>query len=374
MKRLVPLVALVLVLAACSEDVGDAGSTTTEGQPTTTESAAATTTTALATTSTTVVQTTVVTSVSTDPGDTSLDNPLELGRVVQVGDWRLRVASIQPDATDDIMAEYEYNDPPGDDEQFFQIGLEATYAGEDSGTFWTDITLKVVGESAVAYESFDASCGVISNDITNSGETFPGGINIGDACWNIKSSDADSLVLIVEDWTTFDDDRAFLSLDASAAPVDETTSIGLPDVVFDATPFGTPVEVGSWAITVTGVTPDDTETILEEHPFNDPPPTGMQFFVAHLEAEYVGSDSGSFWVDLTLKAVGESRVAYEPFGSDCGSITDDIYDTGETFPGGKIAGNVCWTVHTGDVPTLVMLAEESFGFDDDTRVFFSLTE
>ena len=56
----------------------------------------------------------------------------------------------------------------------------------------------------------------------------------------------------------------------------------------------------------------------------------------------------------------------------CGVIPDAIDDTGETFPGGSIEGNVCWSVRTEDVGSLVMIAEESFTMDEE-RVFFSLT-
>lgn len=76
---------------------------------------------------------------------------------------------------------------------------------------------------------------------------------------------------------------------------------------------------------------------------------------------------------MTLKAIGESNVAYEAFEASRGVIPDDINDAGETFPGGTICGNVCWSVGAGDVASLAMIAEESFTFEE-TRVFFALAE
>lgn len=111
---------------------------------------------------------------------------------------------------------------------------------------------------------------------------------------------------------------------------------------------------------------------MDENEFNDPPPEDNQFFIATLEATYTGDESSTFWVDMTLKAVGESNVAYEAFEASCGVIPDDINDSGETFPGGTITGNVCWNIQSSDVASLVMIAEESFNLDD-TRQFFSLT-
>lgn len=132
--------------------------------------------------------------------------------MVQVGDWRLRVAGFTPDAIDQVLAENQFNDPPGEGNQFFIATVEATYIGTESSTFWIEMSLKAVGDSNVAYEAFEASCGVVPDDIDNSGETFPGGTITGNVCWNIQSSDAASLVMIAEESFTFDDTRAFFAL------------------------------------------------------------------------------------------------------------------------------------------------------------------
>ena len=75
---------------------------------------------------------------------------------------------------------------------------------------------------------------------------------------------------------------------------------------------------------------------------------------------------------MRLKSVGDSNVAYEGVDAYCGVIPDDIDDSGETFPGGTITGNVCWSIQSTDAASLVMIVEESFNFDDDTRAFFAL--
>ena len=97
-------------------------------------------------------------------------------------------------------------------------------------------------------------------------------------------------------------------------------------------------------------------------------PEGNQFFIASLEATYTGTESSTFWIDMRLKSVGDSNVAYDAY---CGVIPDDIDDSGETFPGGTITGNVCWSIQSTDAASLVMIVEESFNFDG-TRAFFAL--
>ena len=360
------LVALVIaLLAACagvsdppstSAGVPEAESTTTDAEePTTTEPEPATT-------------------IQEEQGATSLEAPLEVGRTTTVGGWRLRIVSVTADATDQVITENEFNDPPAEGEQFFVATLEATYVGDESSTFWVDMTLKAVGDSNVAYESFDASCGVIPDDIDNAGETFPGGTITGNVCWKIGSDDANSLVLIVEESFSLDGTRQFLALDPSATPVEDTTSTDTgTNSVTELVAIGDSATVGSWDVTVMSVTADGTDAVLAANPFNEPPGEGEQFFLAVLEATYIGDESSTFWVDMTLKALGASNVAYEAFEASCGVIPDDINEAGETFPGGTVTGNVCWKIGSAEAVSLVMIAEESFSLDE-TRVFFSLTE
>jgi hypothetical protein len=126
-------------------------------------------------------------------------------------------------------------------------------------------------------------------------------------------------------------------------------------------------------VRVVSVTPDASAEIAAENQFNEPPAEGKQFFMAALEATYNGSESSTFWVDVRLKAVGASSVAYEGgFETDCGVVPNDIDGAGETFPGGTIAGNVCWAIDVADAGTLAMIAEPTFSFEDSQRVVLML--
>ena len=378
----------VLELAAAEDEPDESPATPTETTATTSESRAATTTeaplatlgdaapaTPTETTATTSESRAATTTEAPLVGESSLDSPIQLGAVVQAGSWRLRVSAITPDGTDEVMEENQFNDPPPEGNQFFIASLEATYTGTESSTFWADMTLKSVGDSRVAYEGIDGYCGVIPDNIDDSGETFPGGTVTGNVCWSIQSTDAASLVMIVEESFNFDDDtRAFLSLDPTATPINETTSLeeGRESGFESAVAIGESATVGGWELKVVAITPDGTDEVMEENRLNDPPPEGNQFFIASLEATYTGTESSTFWIDMRLKSVGDSRVAYEGIDAYCGVIPDNINDSGETFPGGTVTGNVCWSIQSTDAASLVMIVEESFNFGDDTRAFFAL--
>lgn len=374
---LTTLLAVALTTGACGDSAGGA-TTTSAAAAAVTDDTPPTVETTNTTQETTPTSTTVPETTTTAPPESgptgSLESPLPVGEVVQVGDWRIRVAGVNPDGTDLVLAENQFNDPPVDGRQFFLVELEATYVGTESSDYWVDLSAKVVGPSNVAYESFEDHCGVVSNAIDDSGETFPGGSIEGNACWSVAADDADALVLLIEETFTFDDTRAYLSLDPSATPVEESTTEGIEGSsrVDQAIPVGQSAEVGPWTLLVVEVIGDATDAVLAENQFNDPPEGGDLLYMATVEATYDGPESSTFWVDMTLKAVGDLSVAYEGLDGSCGVIPDAIDDSGETFPGGTITGNVCWKVSADDVGSLVMVAEESFTIDTE-RQFFSLT-
>lgn len=329
-----------------------------------------------ATTATTQPEDTSPTATAAPEEGLSLAAPAAVGEAVVVGDWTIRVAAVTPDAAEQVAAQNQFNDPPAPGKQFFMATLEATYTGSESSTFWLDMTLKAIGASNVAYEGgFDTGCGVLPNDIDNSGEAFPGGTISANVCWAIDAADAATMTLLAEPSFSFGtDERRFLSMDPAAVPIDDSTAKNAPSpMVFDGVPIGEPAEVGDWTITVVSVVPDASAEIAAENQFNAPPAPGRQFFMAAIEATYNGSESSTFWVDLSLSTVGASAIANDGFGASCGVMPKDINDAGETFPGGTISGNLCWSIDVGDAASLVMLASESLSFDDD-RVVFSLTE
>jgi hypothetical protein len=194
-------------------------------------------------------------------------------------------------------------------------------------------------------------------------------------------STSDSTTTTIE--ASGDDGAASTSTEAAATSGGSTTSATAEASSGDDTAAGTlesPVpggefaQVGDWKVRVIEVTHDGTDLVLEENQFNDPPEEGDQFFIATLEAEYTGTESGSFWIDMTWKALGPSAVAYESFEATCGTFPDSISDAGETFPGGVVTGNVCWSVSAADAADLVMLLEDAFSFDDSAREVYRLTD
>ncbi|SNU01053.1 hypothetical protein SAMN06298212_10655 [Ruaniaceae bacterium KH17] len=59
-------------------------------------------------------------------------NPYPIGTELRTDDWTLVVNGVDLDATDAVMAENEFNDPPEDGNVYILVNLTATYTGSDA--------------------------------------------------------------------------------------------------------------------------------------------------------------------------------------------------------------------------------------------------
>ncbi len=142
------------------------------------------------------------------------DNPLEVGTRIEMGEWDLAVSEVQFDATDAVLEENQFNDPPVDGRQFVLIAVDATYEGDESGTAWLDFSWAVVGSQGNAFGTgTDDYCGVIPDSLDDTGETFPGGSVSGNVCVSVESDQVEGATIRIEESLSFDDTRAFYALD-----------------------------------------------------------------------------------------------------------------------------------------------------------------
>jgi hypothetical protein len=138
-------------------------------------------------------------------------NPHPVGSAVRVeNNWTVKVVSTTPDATAAVLAENMFNDPPTAGNQFYIVRLQATYHGTDARMF-LDSYLRVVGTAGRAYSTFGttSSCGVAPDEFYDQGEIFAGASVVGNACFQVPSSEVSSLVMY---WDGFLSDDVYLAL------------------------------------------------------------------------------------------------------------------------------------------------------------------
>ncbi|TGJ97552.1 hypothetical protein DLJ96_06270 [Actinotalea fermentans ATCC 43279 = JCM 9966 = DSM 3133] len=145
--------------------------------------------------------------------------------------------------------------------------------------------------------------------------------------------------------------------DADTAPAEPATTpeppAAAPGTRANPHPVGTTVGNEDWSIVV-GTPREAWGEISAENQFNSPPEAGLEFWIVPLTATYQGATSGTPWLDLSVKFVGDDAVTYEGY---CGVIPNNIQDVGELYAGGVAEGNACvavpagapglWTVTTG---------------------------
>lgn len=343
----------------------------------------------------------------------SREAAIGVGRVGQVGDYDLTVISVTPDATDLVLSENQFNEPPAEGRQFFIARIAVTYTGSESGVPSAELNFQAVGDSNVGYATYSDTCGVIPDDRYRVTDLFEGGSAEFNICWSVSSDDADSLVMYVESFLDFDGTPVWYSLgntvsqaaatepsdgdatetltglkEDAEAPTSDSDASGSAESSDETPPsdaeadgadrdspaaLGDSATVGDYDLTVVSVTPNATDIVMEENQFNEPPAEGKQFFIARIAVTYNGSESGVPAAELNFQAVGDLDAGYATYTDTCGVIPDDAYLVTDLFEGGTAEFNVCWAIDSEDEDSLVMYVESFLDFDGEP-VWFSLED
>ena len=159
--------------------------------------------------------------------------------------------------------------------------------------------------------------------------------------------------------------------DTTTTTTTEAPEVGRSSSRANPIPVGTTVRLADWEITVIGTRPDSTAAVLAENQFNDPPVEGREFVIIETELTYVGTTSSIVFADTDFSAVGAGGITYGSNSDDwCGVIPDKLNEFTEVFTGGTLSGNLCYSVPTEDIDSLVLIADE--GFFGDQRHFMAL--
>ena len=304
-------------------------------------------------------------------------NPIALGSFAPIGNWLVRVTGAEPDGSDLVAASSEFNEAPQPGEQYFVIGIEAVNAGVDSSSFWIDNSWSAVGDSALAYDPYEATCGTIEDDPTYLGEVWPGGVIEGTLCFAVSNDDAASLQLIVEEGFGTDD-RMFFALHDGVGSPTSVEAVEPPPIEVGGGPGtrGDPIaqgefaDLGEWFVRVDAVALDATAAILESSVFAEPPAPGSQYLLVDLTVGYFGDEIGVGAGSLNFQLLGPDNVATGGWNSGCGFIDGELSSMGDLYPGGSVSGSACFEVSSEHASSMQLYAD-SFGFDRE-RAFFDL--
>jgi hypothetical protein len=120
--------------------------------------------------------------IESEPAAATPTGPIPPGQAAVVGDYEVTVLDVPDIPAEEVLAENPLNDPPPAGSRFLVVRLAAAFVGQERGHFNFDTTFEVVGPDGTVYGRRDAACGYVPDDISYSGETFPGERIEGNAC------------------------------------------------------------------------------------------------------------------------------------------------------------------------------------------------
>lgn len=146
---------------------------------------------------------------SGEPG--TRGNPHPLGAELESDDWRVVVNSVDFQATEKILAENEFNDPPESGNEYIMVNYSATYIGDDpDGSHAWMIGIDYVTPENTTVTSYDSSV-VIPDSIHESNALYTNGVATGNIVFEVPSDSARDGVLAVQ--PDFLGDKVFVALE-----------------------------------------------------------------------------------------------------------------------------------------------------------------
>jgi len=145
----------------------------------------------------------------------SRNNPVPRGQSLVVPEgWEITVTGFDPDATEEVLAENQFNDPPAPGKKFFMVRVRMkNVAANDPDDPDAGFALRMVGSENLVYTTFGQSCGVIPDDIDNQpSEVFRGGSVEGNVCYEVGQNES-NFVILTNFFLSDDSNRRYFEVD-----------------------------------------------------------------------------------------------------------------------------------------------------------------
>ena len=269
-----------------------------------------------------------------------------------------------------VLQAKEYIDPPPEGWQFVMIRLKVKNNTAEPMSFNAS-RLDAVGKSGIAFDERCEDIFDLPDDFDpfkSSREMFEGGELEGNICLTVKSSDVDDSLLMFYDRKP----RLFWSLSETTA-TSELIALRQPAAMVDVQPTPTavgenrnnPILFGQSQITSDGfslwvvnmIENATAEVLAESSSYIKPPDEGHQLVLVRIKVKNNISESKNFNADGRLRTVGNASVEYwhcKHHQDYSMSIPDEFDDSREIFEGGELEGNLCFSVKSSDVDSIVL--------------------
>lgn len=124
-----------------------------------------------------------------------------------------------------------------------------------------------------------------------------------------------------------------------------------------------------WKLMVNSAIPNATKIVLKAPGAYSVQP-GEQYFLINVTLAYTGRGSASIYSAYDITAFARSGLVYTRLNDDCGGIPHPIPDGKRVPSGGRITGNICFSVVQRDARGLLLKCVPTAA--KRTKVFFKL--
>lgn len=137
-------------------------------------------------------------------------NPAPAGSQVKMGAYAVSLGPTVQDATADVLAENEFNDPPAAGSVFVMVPVTATLEGAETGKASADLTVQFVGSDGITYVGCELN--YIPGSLSDVGEMYTGATATGNACASVPAGAVAGGTWVVTETVSFDGAKVFFAL------------------------------------------------------------------------------------------------------------------------------------------------------------------
>lgn len=136
-------------------------------------------------------------------------NPYPVGSIIENGDWRVVVNSVTPAATDSVLSENDFNEPPAEGSEYMLVNYSTTYIGNnEDGEMPAMVSVEYVTADGTTVNSYDST--VLAPDpIDTTSTLYKDGTITGNVVFEVPSDTATQGVLAIT--PGFLGDKVFVS-------------------------------------------------------------------------------------------------------------------------------------------------------------------
>jgi hypothetical protein len=134
-------------------------------------------------------------------------------------------------------------------------------------------------------------------------------------------------------------------------------------------PIGTLITIGNasapdYEVTLGAPTLNGNEAIAAVNPYNDQAPEGFEFAIVPVTVTYIGAESGTPWLDLSVKFVSAAGTTHTT--SDAFVVEPDptFMSINELYPGASATGNIVILIPIADAEAGSWVVSATFFGED----------